>query len=211
MVHESAKLKKRKQAIRNKSKKNSTTKKRKGDDTIFTKIEYASGDGMLTSVWGPSMWHSLHTISFNYPVYPNRTQKKYYKRFMETLKYTLPCRHCRENFTINLKKRPITMRVMKDRESFSRYVYELHENINHLLNKTSGLSYEQVRERYEHFRARCAKTIPIARKTRKKHKGCTIPLHKFKSKGIIKIVPSETKCNSIEIDEKCNIVNFNGS
>ena len=27
---------------------------------------------MLTSVWGPSLWHSLHTISFNYPVKPTK-------------------------------------------------------------------------------------------------------------------------------------------
>lgn len=209
MVHKSAKLKQRKHVNTKKSKKRNKTRKEKNDDTIFTKIEYASGDGMLTSVWGPSMWHSLHTISFNYPMSPNRTQKKYYKRFIESLKYTLPCRHCRENFKVNLKRRPITSNVMKSRETFSRYVYELHENINRLLKKQSGLSYEQVRERYEHFRARCAKSISIARKTRKKHKGCTIPLHKFKSKGVIKIVPSETKCNSIEIDEKCNAINLN--
>ena len=33
--------------------------------------DYKSNDGMLTSVWGPSLWHSLHTISFNYPNNPN--------------------------------------------------------------------------------------------------------------------------------------------
>ena len=30
---------------------------------------------MLTSVWGPPMWHALHTISFNYPVNPSLQQK----------------------------------------------------------------------------------------------------------------------------------------
>ena len=34
----------------------------------FNKDDYESGDGMLTSVWGPSLWHSIHTMSFNYPV-----------------------------------------------------------------------------------------------------------------------------------------------
>ena len=51
------------------------------------------------------------------------------------------------------------------------YVYELHETINKLLNKKSGLSYEDVRDRYEHFRARCInKATKKVRKTRKKHK-----------------------------------------
>ena len=38
----------------------------------FTLKQYNKGEGMLTSVWGPSLWHSLHTISFNYPVNPDR-------------------------------------------------------------------------------------------------------------------------------------------
>ena len=43
---------------------------------IFTKKHYMSGDGMLTTVWGPSMWHYLHTMSFNYPICPSRQDKK---------------------------------------------------------------------------------------------------------------------------------------
>ena len=31
---------------------------------------------MLTTVWGPSMWHYLHTMSFNYPVKPTSLDKK---------------------------------------------------------------------------------------------------------------------------------------
>ena len=44
---------------------------------IFAKDDYNSPDGMLTSVWGPPMWHSLHTISFNYPIKPTNEQKKF--------------------------------------------------------------------------------------------------------------------------------------
>ena len=56
---------------------------------IFTKKHYSSGDGMLTSVWGPSMWHYLHTMSFNYPVNPTLKEKKHYMKFIKSLKYTL--------------------------------------------------------------------------------------------------------------------------
>ena len=42
---------------------------------IFTNQDYNSGDGMITSVWGPPMWHILHTLSFNYPVKPTKEQK----------------------------------------------------------------------------------------------------------------------------------------
>ena len=40
----------------------------------FTKKQYMSGDGMLTKVWGPSLWHYLHTMSFNYPINPTILQ-----------------------------------------------------------------------------------------------------------------------------------------
>ena len=48
---------------------------------IFNKSDFKSGDGMLTSVWGPSLWHYLHTMSFNYPIHPTAQQKKHYKYF----------------------------------------------------------------------------------------------------------------------------------
>ena len=46
---------------------------------------------------------------------------------------------------------------MKNRTTFSKYVYNLHEHINKMLGKKSGLRYNDVRERYEHFRSRCTK------------------------------------------------------
>ena len=42
----------------------------------FTTEHYNSKEGMLTSVWGPSLWHYLHTMSFNYPINPTEVQKK---------------------------------------------------------------------------------------------------------------------------------------
>ena len=182
-------------------KKNPKIKKR-----VFTKKQYNSGDGMLTSVWGPSMWHYLHTMSFNYPVEPSKENKHYYKEFVKNLQYTLPCKYCRINLKNNFKAHPIKDCHMKNRESFSRYVYELHELVNKMLNKKSGLKYCDVRERYEHFRARCSnEKLKLFKfnKTKKKEKGCTEPLYGKKAKCIIKIVPHEKKCKTLEIDNKC--------
>ena len=50
--------------------------------------DYKSGDGMLTTVWGPSLWHFLHTMSFNYPNEPTPEQKKSYMNFIYQLKLT---------------------------------------------------------------------------------------------------------------------------
>jgi hypothetical protein len=176
----------------------------KNTSPVFDKKDYESRDGMLTTVWGPSMWHSLHTISFNYPTEPTLEEKKHYRDFILQLRYILPCGKCRANLIKTFKKKPLTMKEMASRTTFSIYVYELHETVNIMLEKKSGLSYEQVRERYENFRARCAKSSN-KRKTMKKNKekGCTEPLFGEKAKCILRIVPQNTKCKTLEIDQKC--------
>jgi hypothetical protein len=104
----------------------------------FKKKDYISGDGMVTTIWGPGMWHFLHTMSFNYPINPTSEDKIHYKSFIENLQYILPCKYCRQNLKRNLKMTPLTSKVMASRDSFSRYVYNLHEIVNKLLNKKSG-------------------------------------------------------------------------
>jgi len=73
----------------------------------FSKKDFYSGDGMLTTVWGPSMWHFLHTMSFNYPVSPTPEDKRNYMEFMLSLRNVLPCKYCRMNLTNNFKSKPI--------------------------------------------------------------------------------------------------------
>lgn len=174
----------------------------------FTNENYNSNDGFLTTVWGPAVWHSLHTISFNYPLEPTTKDKKHYMEFILNLRYVLPCGKCRENLKCNFKKLPLTMQDMKSRETFSKYIYNLHELINTMLNKKSKLSYEDVRERYEHFRARCysksKKNKTKKNKTKKKNeKGCVEPLVGEKSKCIIKIVPQKIKGDTFDMDKRC--------
>ena len=176
--------------------------------TLYTNEEYNSGDGMLTTVWGPPMWHYLHTMSFNYPVKPTRKDKKHYREFVMKLEHVLPCGKCRHNLKHNFKKLPLTSHCMQSRETFSKYIFELHELINRMLQKKSGLTYEQVRERYEHFRSRCGKNKTMKRKT-KKEKGCTEPLTGEKSKCVLNIVPKSTKCETFNMDKKCEKVRIN--
>jgi hypothetical protein len=192
----------------NKSKKNKSKKNR-----TFKKGDFYSGDGFLTSVWGPAIWHSLHTMSFNYPVNPTPEDKKHYRDYIISLQYVLPCKYCRINLKKNFRHMPLKMSDMKNRDTFSRYIYNLHELINKMLDKKSGLTYCDVRERYEHFRARCTEEKPKLfnfknMKTRKnkekeKEKGCTEPLYGKKSKCVIKIVPQDERVESFQVDKKC--------
>lgn len=190
-----------------------TPKKQKRNRT-FKKRDFVAGDGMLTSVWGPSLWHYLHTISFNYPIRPSPEQKAAYKQQILLLEKTLPCRYCRINLKNNFKTLPLKACHLANRDAFSRYVYQLHETVNKMLGKKSGLTYCDVRERYEHFRARCLTDekennkiweMKPKSKTRKREKGCTEPLYGKKAKCVLNIVPHDFKCNSFNIHNKCMI------
>jgi len=173
---------------------------------IFTEKDFESGDGMLTSVWGAGMWHFLHTMSFNYPVKPCCQEKQNYYNFIINLRNILPCGKCRKNLCNNFKKLPLKRKHMESRATFSKYVYDLHELINDMLNKKSGLSYEEVRERYEHFRSRCTKSKREIRsrilKMKNKENGCTEPLYGEKAKCVLHIVPQTKKCETFQIHNK---------
>ena len=199
--------------------------KSKKNKYIYSDQHYQSNDGMLTSVWGPSTWHMLHTMSFNYPIQPSCDDKSNYMNFVLSLETVLPCGKCRANLKKNFKRLPLKLKNMESRHTFSLYIYKLHEVINTMLNKKSGLSFEDVRERYEHFRARCKPTENDLEKLKKAsldkkasmdkkisldkkasmdkkislEKGCTEPIHGYKAKCILKIVPDETKCETFQI------------
>ena len=168
----------------------------------FTKKEYNSNDGMVTSIWGPAMWHTLHTISFNYPVNPTTQDKNNYMKFFKSIGNILPCKYCRDNFKKNLETIKLTKETMKNRQSVSKWVYNLHNHINKMTGKSHYKTYEDIRETYENFRSRCTS---ISTKTNIKEKGCTDSLYGIKSKCILNIVPKQSKKQTFKIDPKCKV------
>jgi hypothetical protein len=165
--------------------------------------QYNSGEGMQVSVWGPCIWTFLHCMSFNYPANPTKEDKINYRDFVLSLQNILPCGKCRANLTKNLKKLPLTENDMQNRETFSRYIYNLHEVINTMLHKKSNLTYEQVRDRFEFVRAEC-KTKRNKTQRNRTHKGCNdAVVGHIKSKCVIKIVPKKENCKTLTVNKKC--------
>ena len=190
------------------------------NNATFDDAHFSSNDGMLTSVWGPCLWHSLHTISFNYPVEPSYADMVHFFNFFKSLKHVLPCGACRTNYLQNLDKLHFGLHCFNDRTTLSYFVYNLHELVNAHLGKTSNLSYNDVRHRFEHFRARClvdpitimpelssnnAVTDPAVLSGSSVSKGCTEPMIGIKSKCVLSIVPLKKKCNTFNISKLCAI------
>ena len=170
---------------------------------VFSREAYDSSDGMQTSIWGPLFWTVLHLTSFNYPVHPTTQQKEDYCVWLLSMGKVLPCRYCRENFPRNLRAAGFGPTVFRDRESFSRFVYELHNCVNRMLNKRVSLSYETIRDRYEGFRSRC-----LTQKQKNEivgERGCVNEMYEgTKGKLCIQVVPVYARVDTgLVVDERC--------
>ena len=83
-----------------------------------------------------------------------------------------------------------------------------------MLGKKSGLTYSAVRDRYEHFRARCLKNEKEKKEIKGGNileKGCVDSLYGKKSKCVLHIVPKESKIKSFKMDPKCKIKRLDGT
>ena len=119
---------------------------------------------MQTSKWGPSAWDYLHTLTFNYPENPSNDHKKYYYELFNNLKFTLPCKYCRESYNIFFKYININD-YLDDRMGITYWLYTIHNIVNLKLNKKK-VNFIDVVNYYENRRANqnnesCKKKICI--------------------------------------------------
>lgn len=182
-------------------------------DLVFNQEDYQSNDGMITKIWGPALWHFLHTVGSNFPVKPTKEQKKHYAQWLLLTGKILPCKYCRDNFGDNVNKtlqaggQTSLEEVFTSRASFSKFIFDLHSNVNTMLGKSTELSYPEVIDRYEAFRSRCLSNDQ-KKKLQKKNVelGCTQELyHGTKGKCVIEIVPDVSTRQTFTVNEKCKI------
>lgn len=102
---------------------------------------------MNQNIWGPHLWFSLHTISFNYPLVPKTEDKEYYKNFFTSLQHVIPCSVCKKNYMRHIKEHPIT-NFLDNRKSMVYWVIDMHNMVNAEIGKKI-LSYDVVIKKYE--------------------------------------------------------------
>ena len=128
-------------------------------------------NGLITKIWGSPAWTFNHSVTFGYPLEPTEEQKIKYKNYFVSLGDVLPCRYCRESYQkfITTGNTALTDDALKNRESLTKWFYRVHETVNAKLEIDYGITYEDVVDRYESFRAKCGKPS-------KTEKGCIAPL-----------------------------------
>lgn len=125
-------------------------------------MENKNEEGLLTTCWGPSLWHSLHCISFNYPNNPSDIEKKHYKSFFESIQFVLPCNTCRQsyhNFIMNNESTILTDEVFTNRKTLTYWLYNLHNHVNKKTGSSYNLSYDDICKKYNSYIATDIPTI----------------------------------------------------
>jgi len=102
---------------------------------------------MNQNIWGPHLWFSLHTISFNYPLMPKEDDKEFYKNFFTNLQHVIPCSICKKNYIRHIKEHPISQ-FLDNRKTFVYWVIDMHNMVNAEIGKKI-LSYDVVMKKYE--------------------------------------------------------------
>lgn len=129
-------------------------------------------NGLVTAVWGPALWTSLHSITFGYPIQPTEEQKNDYKQLFTLIGKTMPCKYCRESYSHFIITEPTILNdtVMTNRQTLTKWLYDIHERVNQKLNKNYAKTYDQIVQEYETSRAKCSKSSGT------KIVGCKMPL-----------------------------------
>jgi len=84
---------------------------------------------LLSTVWGPSLWYFIHTLSYNY----DEKLKEQYKNFFNYLKIIIPCPVCREHYNHYIIQNPIKL---NNKNEFILWCYTFHNKVNKRLDKS---------------------------------------------------------------------------
>lgn len=110
--------------------------------------------GFCSATFQP-FWFTMHMNSLNYPLNPTKEQKALFSTWFVSSLKVMPCDICVKN-ALNLLT---TLEFdphsdLESRETFAKFVYLFHEEVNKQLGKqTSVISFQEVNDYYEELRA----------------------------------------------------------
>ena len=108
---------------------------------------------MQPSVWGPTLWRSLHFVALGYPDScadeATRDMVRYdYKNFFENFWRVLPCKKCSVNYRRHLEELPPIDNYLSCSNNLFSWTVALHNIVNKELGKRE-YTVEEAREFYK--------------------------------------------------------------
>jgi FAD-linked sulfhydryl oxidase len=111
-----------------------------------------TGHGISPLLWGEHQWKLLHMIASTYPENPTEIDNKNYFNFMVALGNVLPCEFCRYHYKNMLSSMNLNMSVFNSQETFFRFVFDMHNQVNTRLKKPVADDYLYIRRKYELYK-----------------------------------------------------------
>ena len=106
------------------------------------------GDGSYPSrfveFFGPSMWKTLHSVTFSYPLNPSEQDKENYTTFFKSVGPVVPCPKCAVHYQQYLS---VHEPKVESREALTKWLYDLHDLVNRRSGKESP-SFDEVKKMY---------------------------------------------------------------
>ena len=105
---------------------------------------------VMTSIWGPLGWMTLHSVASCYPNTPLPSESILMNTWLDMFQSTITCPSCREHFGITLSSyRRKYPQMLNSREEFILFTFRVHNAVNRRLNKPIHLT---VKECFEQLR-----------------------------------------------------------
>jgi hypothetical protein len=101
-------------------------------------------------LWGPHGWFFLDNIVFSYPEKPSTSDKILFRDFFNNIGKMLPCESCRKHYYKNLKKNPLTDRILSDKSKFIDWILQMHNYVR-ISNKQQPFTRQQMMDYYNNY------------------------------------------------------------
>ena len=91
---------------------------------------------VMTAVWGPLGWMTLHSVSTLYPERPSQSEKDLMMSWLGLFTDTITCQHCRDHFrAMRLAYQAKFPNYLDSRQSFAMFAFRCHNVVNARLSK----------------------------------------------------------------------------
>lgn len=115
--------------------------------------------GLITKIWGPSLWIMFHSMCYAYPEEPSPNKQTNALNFFKLFGQVLPCIYCRESYAkfILTGLSELTPDTVTSRRKLTLWAFHLHETVNAKLNVNYSVTLVNVDNKYEAARIKNGK------------------------------------------------------
>jgi len=106
-------------------------------------------DSPQNHIWGPALWTILHSsaerIGTKQLQRLPREEERIWMGLLNSLRYSLPCPHCKKHYTSYLFSKPI---LSFNRDTIRLWLFNLHQEVNQRNNKNKEITFENLSDYY---------------------------------------------------------------